>query len=169
MELLLKTRSRACCWNTTICSFVSVFYLSSRAFVPLFLFLLWSSPGMLWFWCSCYLRWRPEVMVSGQCFFLPFPFFLVLLSALFFFPVVSLPVFLSPALPVKFSLLCFFVPVSLCFRSPSISFFLSGMWPFFGFYKARECPMFIPRLMIMGVRHVHPCLRESPRPIVIYY
>ena len=71
----------------------------------------------------------------------------------------------------------FLLPISLCFLSPSLFFFLSyffvcfchvffclsfclcslRMWPFSGFYRAKECPLFVPRIM----RHVRPCLRKN--------
>lgn len=60
----------------------------------------------------------------------------------------------------------FLLPISLCFRSPSLFFFLSyffvcfchvffclsfclcslRMWPFSGFYRAKECPLFCSSL-----------------------
>jgi len=53
-----------------------------------------------------------------------------------------------------FSFLCF----SLFIRPFLFFIFFHS---FSGFYKARECPLFVPMIMILGVRHVHPCMLEE--------
>jgi len=55
-------------------------------------------------------------------------------------------------------ILCLFLSCVFCL-SFCLSFCLCSlrMWPFSGFYRARECPLFVPEIM----RHVRPCLRKN--------
>ena len=126
----------------------------------LFWFLLWSSPGMLCFWCSCCWRWSfgaaTEYEVEGVlqeynglpfCFSLLFvcpPLVFHQFPVFSFFSVLFVPlVFLSSSLsfcpPWFFS--GFFI-LSL----PWVFILLPFLWPF--------CPLFVPK-------HVRPCLRKN--------
>ena len=138
-------------------------YLPSSVFP---LFLLWSSFSLLFSFCFMgsflfasllfslslslvWRRWRTGWTIplcSSLRFFLSdrslFPLFL---SCPFLFSLCSL----------RFHPL-FFPFCSLCFSVVSLGsvlslylyvfvFFVPGMWPFSGFYKARECPLFVPQ------------------------
>ena len=120
------------------CSLSILQSLNSHFYVVYVLFLLFS-------FCLCSVFLSP-------CVFVSYPHSVVFVHPLLFHP---------SYFYVGFFVLFSFIFSFLCF-SLLVLFFFFSICSFPGFYKAKECLMFIPRIMILGVRHVHPCvLREK--------
>jgi len=165
-----RANSSLCCSSTFlsfsslyICFFYSVFAPLFRSFSPCFfrsissLFLLWSSPGMLrfwcrfcwrwssgaavwkicWGWCSCGVKVKTMTMVMEGC---PIAAASSSVSLFLFFCFFVLSVSWASSSSVSLFVCSFFVPVFFSFSAVRGFFFFFFFFPLLcsAFYRARE-------------------------------